>query len=665
MLVQIVSLGGGVAVVGSRDIMAVSRAWGHSFSGLRRLHYSLRPVSFCGSWAHHPLKCEPIVQQSPVSPRHVRFIAHAAALEDSSDLHHKRGLRLSRAERYALVENFVQRHKEAHEGKWPSVNAIVKELGGSRLIVKDIVEELEKNATHRDGDQSPNTEINGGPHVSSGAVGLAADDYIDDEKYQEEDEEEEATKTSKSHSEGLLTEQTVVTNGETESMSNPSESQSGEVEADPGLWRRLRDLGQHERQSEPISSVADLDDDYDDEDEDDEDEEDDDDDDQSLDYNYKEGRQVGRSENQTKSVGSKPRSDSYTGDNFGMFIRFLPLAATEADLRAAFEDCGEIVRAQAMVPKGTALKFTYGFVDFTTPEALAKALKKDKVFIKGSTILTEACSGSRRTENRSSRKLASEHSKKSETYRTSDRNSDARIANGTRRFKSPTGRENGSKTSSNDTYLVAVEGLPYPMPISAVEKMLSAHGSVSRSELAREEGGTYSAHIEFKTEEARDSALASHRVYLGGRWCRITTGEPILTTVVRLSNIGNASENVVLQKCGKVGRVDNIVQRKEGVVDVYYHPSERRNMRKILDRLGDINADFKRWHANLAPKCTLEEIRNSAEIQDWVEVQKDKLLDNLTGAMKSMLIDLEDLRELIDAERRDLPNTGKSRRVER
>lgn len=89
---------------------------------------------------------------------------------------------------------------------------------------------------------------------------------------------------------------------------------------------------------------------------------------------------------------------------------------------------------------------------------------------------------------------------------------------------------------------------------------------------------------DMQTEEARDSALAASRVYLGGRWCRITTGDPILTTVVRLTNVGQASEGFILLRCGKIGRVDNIVFRKEGVVDVYYHPSERRNMRKILDR---------------------------------------------------------------------------------
>lgn len=72
---------------------------------------------------------------------------------------------------------------------------------------------------------------------------------------------------------------------------------------------------------------------------------------------------------------------------------------------------------------------------------------------------------------------------------------------------------------------------------------------------------------------------------MGGRWCRITTGEPILTTVVRLSNIGaDASENLILQRCQKFGRVEEIVVRREGVMDVYYHPSERKNMRRILDR---------------------------------------------------------------------------------
>lgn len=145
-----------------------------------------------------------------------------------------------------------------------------------------------------------------------------------------------------------------------------------------------------------------------------------------------------------------------------------------------------------------------------TPEALSKALKKDKVQIRGSTILTEACSGARRTPDTrpaSVRKQAAEHHKKSETYRSSD----ARPANGgrsspaTRLHKSLTGTENGSKSSSNGSYLVAVEGLPYPMPISAVEKMLSAHGSISRSELAREDGGTYSAHVEFKVSSCFSS----------------------------------------------------------------------------------------------------------------------------------------------------------------
>jgi hypothetical protein len=81
--------------------------------------------------------------------------------------------------------------------------------------------------------------------------------------------------------------------------------------------------------------------------------------------------------------------------------------------------------------------------------------------------------------------------------------------------------------------------------------------------------------------------------------------------------------------------------------------------------LGDVNADFKRWHANLAPKCSLEEVRNSAEVQKWAEGQKYRILDKLTSAMESMLIDLEDLRELVDAERMDASSTGKPRITDR
>lgn len=70
-----------------------------------------------------------------------------------------------------------------------------------------------------------------------------------------------------------------------------------------------------------------------------------------------------------------------------------------------------------------------------------------------------------------------------------------------RRTDSPTGSDVAVRTPSvpeRNSRFVAVEGLPYPMPISAIEKMMSAHGEIARSELGREEGGTYSAQVEFK-----------------------------------------------------------------------------------------------------------------------------------------------------------------------
>ncbi|KAL3692459.1 hypothetical protein R1sor_006110 [Riccia sorocarpa] len=663
MLVHVVSFGfaGGLGL-GSRDIMAASRVWAHSFAGLRRLH-SLSSCSVSASprtWSLQPPIFDPIVHQRLKPTRFSRSIAHAAAVDESSDSHKKKGERLSRAERYALVESFVSRHKAAHEGKLPSLSAVLKETGGSRVIVKDILDELtSKSSTGESASSELDSERSSEARVvpSSGRMNI---------------EEVSTSDLSGDESEFDATDEASPTTGQSPNTN------SGEVASDAGLWRRLRSLGSSQQEdggpqrvgrSSPVSFDS-----YDSE----LDEAEDADEFEADDYEEADASTIvpavvpGSSQSRPAASPSSSASESH-----GLFIRFLPLSATESDLRAAFQDCGEIVRAQAMQPKGSGLRFTYGFVDFSTPEALSKALKKDKVFIKGSTVITEPCSGPRRTPATDSRST-SYRNQASDSSKRIFTNTSSRSVNGSRSSiltrlrrtdSSPGGSETVYRTSSlpeRNSRHVTVEGLPYPMPISAIEKMMSAHGEIARSELGREEGGTYSAQVEFKTEIARDSALNASRVYLGGRWCRVTTGEPILTTVVRLSHLGaDASENVILQRCQKLGRVEEIVVRTEGVMDVYYHPSEKKNMRRILDKLGEMNVDYRKLQASLAPKCTLQELRDSAEIQDWVEVQKDRILNNLTSSMKSMQIDLEDLRDLMEAERLDLTSNGASRTSER
>lgn len=81
--------------------------------------------------------------------------------------------------------------------------------------------------------------------------------------------------------------------------------------------------------------------------------------------------------------------------------------------------------------------------------------------------------------------------------------------------------------------------------------------------------------------------------------------------------------------------------------------------------MGEVNADYKRWHATLAPKCSPQEYRDSAEVQEWAEVQKDRLLDNLTAAIQNITLDLEDLRELVEVERHGVSSNGASRATEK
>jgi hypothetical protein len=177
---------------------------------------------------------------------------------------------------------------------------------------------------------------------------------------------------TQSSTESRPSEQSTI-GGESLSSAEALESRSAEGHSDPGLWRSLQNLGNQKNQSDALQDQKvplEIEDYYDEEDEADDDDYDDEDG-ETLDYapeaynTYKEARRQDGSENQAGAGSRRSISESSPGESYGMFIRFLPLAATETDLRAAFDDCGEIVRAQAMVPRGSGLKFTYGFVDFS------------------------------------------------------------------------------------------------------------------------------------------------------------------------------------------------------------------------------------------------------------------------------------------------------------
>lgn len=86
--------------------------------------------------------------------------------------------------------------------------------------------------------------------------------------------------------------------------------------------------------------------------------------------------------------------------------------------------------------------------------------------------------------------------------------------------------------------------------------------------------------------EARDKALAAKSVQLDGSQYSIFRVNPLKTSVVRLSNIGRqASVDQVGSTCELFGRVNDLVARCDGSIDVYFQSSEVDNMPKILSRL--------------------------------------------------------------------------------
>jgi nucleolin len=69
-----------------------------------------------------------------------------------------------------------------------------------------------------------------------------------------------------------------------------------------------------------------------------------------------------------------------------IFVGGINWGMDDADLEEAFRDCGEIVSARVIREKETNKSRGFGFVEFATEEAAAKAKKKDGEKVDGRTI---------------------------------------------------------------------------------------------------------------------------------------------------------------------------------------------------------------------------------------------------------------------------------------
>lgn len=242
------------------------------------------------------------------------------------------------------------RHMEAHAGAFPSVSVVLKETGGGRSAVKDILSDVETRFAQSAGKQATLETL--AAAQSSDSSETSGDDSEDS------DEVEEFVPEGVSGEEiidslGRIPEadkkNVTFTNGQMIGSSH------GEIETHSGLWSRLRKLGSQAQGSKPevSSSVA-----------------------SNVDELRREVTTGSvalsfsdMSDLDVKKEGDKEDANGQEALNpkleerHGLFVRYLSPHATPADLKEAFGDCGEIVRAQAIKPR-THQKFTYGFVDF-------------------------------------------------------------------------------------------------------------------------------------------------------------------------------------------------------------------------------------------------------------------------------------------------------------
>ncbi|KAG0575191.1 hypothetical protein KC19_VG325500 [Ceratodon purpureus] len=572
-----------------------------------------------------------------------RYAVGAAALEEDGRTSEKKKERLSRQERTALVESFVIKHLEAHGGAFPSVSAVLKETGGGRSAVKDILNDVESRFTQLTSRETVTSSdgrstIDGAMEESFGVGPASAEVFgqdalmssgtsSDDREYSDEEFDTEDVSNEETIEElGGISEaerkSVTFTNGQMIGSSH------GEIETHSGLWSRLKKLGSLSKQ-QPSSQGS-----------------------PSVALN-------GSSNDSTKECGVTPGFVALSFSNVtelnirslqnqqleerhGLFVRYLSPQATPNDLKEAFGDCGEIVRAQAIKPR-THQKYTYGFVDFKTAKALQKALEKDKVYIKGVRIRKEPSSSTPKTPDRNGKSSLGDV--------PSTRNADDSSGS----FLGPS----RAKKIRGAGFTVAVEGVPLHIPLTEVQKALSKYGEITSSSRKEVGHGDHTAILEFKGDGARERALSGRTVHLSGMQYTISRLDLVKTSVVRLSNVGAGVRTVQIQAaCELIGRVEKVVTRCDGIVDVYFHSTELENMPRIMSRLNEVKVGGELLQAQPSSSIDLSSylsLMRTRDGEEWLHQESERMLGRVESALKHLMVDVEDLLCVVKMKREYTP----------
>lgn len=207
------------------------------------------------------------------------------------------------------------------------------------------------------------------------------------------------------------------------------------------------------------------------------------------------------------------------------------------------------------------------------------------------------------------------------------------------------------KILADPRFTVCIEQDSIDVDVSVITELLSSYGGIEGSFRRMRVDGIWSTFVNFKTEEAKENALAARWLHIDGKQLAIRRVDQLLTTVVRISNASpEVTDNKVLYKCDVWGRVDNVKRRGNGMFDVYFKAKELPNMSTILDSLNSTTLNHKQWKALPAPLVHPEAVEDLLKKGGlpWCHSQQLGVVDRIEAAIDNLMVDLQDLRELCD-----------------
>ncbi|OWM85773.1 uncharacterized protein LOC116193076 isoform X2 [Punica granatum] len=159
----------------------------------------------------------------------------------------------------------------------------------------------------------------------------------------------------------------------------------------------------------------------------------------------------------------------------------------------------------------------------------------------------------------------------------------------------------------NPTRTVKIVGLTHGVTLYQLKESLELRaGSISSLFLGSSSSVAYA---EFKTQDAKETAIALHSINVAGKHLRLLRVDSPKTNVVRISNLNMISVKDITSICERYGRVQKEMRRSDAFVDVYFELFELPNMLSILNSLNGMQVEGTRMTAVPAPVFPEEVLR--------------------------------------------------------